>query len=169
MMHGAIYDTVNSIAPSTHRPYLISVPALPGASIRAAVAHAAHDTLVVAFPSQAAFVTAQRDAEINALPLGPAISSGEAVGKAAARAMIAARVGDGADDTSPYTPGNEPGDWRPTGSGRQAVRHPRRQRVPFAAAGRLPDEDGDAPEQRVHRAVQGGQATRQVGHDVKDR
>ena len=117
MMHGAIYDTVNSIAPSTHRPYLISVPALPGASIRAAVAHAAHDTLVVAFPSQAASVTAQRDAELNALPPGPAISNGEAVGKAAAQAMLAARVGDGADDTSPYTPGTEPGDWRPTGSG----------------------------------------------------
>jgi hypothetical protein len=117
MMHGAIYDAVNSIAPSTHRPYLISVPAAPGASIRAATAHAAHDTLVVAFPSQAAFVTAQRDAEINALPPGPAVSSGEVVGKAAAQAMIAARVGDGADDMSPYTPGNEAGDWRPTGSG----------------------------------------------------
>jgi hypothetical protein len=117
MMHGAIYDAVNSIAPSTHRPYLISVPAAPWASIRAAVAHAAHDTLVVAFPSQVAFITAQRDAQISALPPGPPVSNGEAVGKAAAQAMIAARVGDGSDDTSPYTSGKEAGDWRETGSG----------------------------------------------------
>ena len=38
MMHGAIYDAVNSIVPSTHRPYLVSVSPPPGASVRAAVA-----------------------------------------------------------------------------------------------------------------------------------
>jgi hypothetical protein len=117
MMQGAIYDAVNSIAPSTHRPYLVSVPAPAGASIDAAVAHAAHDTLVAVFPSKAAFLTAQRDAAISAITPPADIPGGKAVGKAAAKAMINARIGDGADDTSPYTPGNEPGDWRPTGSG----------------------------------------------------
>jgi hypothetical protein len=117
MMHGAIYDAVNSIAPSTHHPYLVSVPSAPGASIDAAVAHAAHDTLVVVFPSKAAFIKAQRDAALSAIPQPADIAGGRAVGKAAAQAMINARVGDGADDMSPYKPGNEPGDWRPTGSG----------------------------------------------------
>ena len=117
MMHGAIYDAVNSIRPSTHRPYLVSVPSAPGASVRAAVAHAAHDTLAVAFPSQAAFITQKRDEAIAALPASAGIARGEVVGKAAAAAMIEARTGDGADDMTPYVSGNHPGDWRPTGSG----------------------------------------------------
>jgi len=117
MMHGAIHDAVNSIRPSTHRPYLVSVPASPGTSVRAAIAHAAHDTLVVAFPSQAVFIAGERDAAIAALPASPNVGRGEVVGKATAAAMIEARTGDGADDKSPYTPGNQPGDWRPTTPG----------------------------------------------------
>jgi hypothetical protein len=49
MMPGAIYDAVNSIVP-THEPYLVRVEGSPTASIDAAVAHAAHDTLAAAFP-----------------------------------------------------------------------------------------------------------------------
>jgi hypothetical protein len=116
MMHGAIYDAVNSIRPSTHRPYLVSVPSVPGTSVKAAIAHAAHDTLVVAFPSQAALIEAERDAAIAALPPSVNVTRGEVVGKAAAQAMINARADDGANDDTPYTPGNEPGDWRQTGS-----------------------------------------------------
>lgn len=50
MMHGAIYDAVNSIVP-THEPYLVAVAANPAASLEAAIAHAAHDMLAAAFPS----------------------------------------------------------------------------------------------------------------------
>jgi hypothetical protein len=117
MMHGAIYDAVNSIEPSRHRPYLVSVPSVPGTSVRAAIAHAAHDTLVVAFPSQATLITGERNAEIAAIPPSANVTSGEVVGKAAAQAMINARANDGAGDNTPYVPGTEPGDWRPTGSG----------------------------------------------------
>jgi membrane-associated phospholipid phosphatase len=117
MMHGAIYDAVNSIRPSAHRPYLVSVPSVPGTSVRAAIAHAAHDTLVAAFPSQAAFITAERDARIAKLPPSINVDRGEVVGKAAAQAMIDARADDGANTPLPYTPGNQPGDWRPTNSG----------------------------------------------------
>lgn len=49
MMHGAIYDAVNSIVP-THEPYLGRVAASPTASLDATVVHAAHDTLAAAFP-----------------------------------------------------------------------------------------------------------------------
>lgn len=120
MMHGAIYDAVNSIAPSTHRPYLVSVPATPGASIQAAVAYAASDALAAAFPT---FPAAALDAERDAALVGAAgdVGAGKVVGKAAAKAIIDDRVGDGSDDTSPYTPGMEPGDWRPTGSGPAAT------------------------------------------------
>jgi hypothetical protein len=121
MMHGAIYDAVNSIAPSTHRPYLVSVPSAPGSSIEAAIAHAAHDTLVAAFPTTTVDLAAERDSAIAALAPGSDIDGGKAVGKAAARAMIDARVGDGANDDTPYHPGHDPGDWRPTGSGPAAT------------------------------------------------
>ncbi len=117
MMHGAIYDAVNSIRPSTHRPYLVSVPSVPGTSVRAAIAHAAHDTLVAAFPTQAAFIAEKRDDALAQLPASTEVDRGEVVGKATAQAMIDARANDGANIPMPYTPGNQPGDWRPTNSG----------------------------------------------------
>lgn len=117
MMHGAIYDAVNSIAPSTHHPYLVSVPSAATASIGAAVAHAAHDTLVAAFPTTTLDLDKERQDAIAALPSGSDVDGGRRVGRAAARAMIAARVGDGADDMTPYVNGTQPGDWRPTNSG----------------------------------------------------
>ncbi|MDX6706407.1 MAG: hypothetical protein QOF69_2754 [Solirubrobacteraceae bacterium] len=117
MMHGAIYDAVNSIAPATHAPYAVSVPAAPTASIDAAVAHAAHDTLVAAFPTTTVPLATRLADALAALPAGSDIPGGQAVGTAAAAAMIALRRGDGADDNTPYTNGTQPGDWRPTSSG----------------------------------------------------
>jgi PAP2 superfamily len=117
MVHGATYDAVNSIAPSTHKPYLVSVPAVPTASLDAAIACAAHDTLAAAFPTTTVPLAARLSAAIGALPPGPAVEAGKIVGKAAAKAMLAARYGDGADDDAPYVNGTQPGDWRPTGSG----------------------------------------------------
>ena len=117
MMHASMYDAVSSIAPSTHRPYLASVPAAPTASIEAAVAHAAHDTLAAAFPSTTVPLATRLSAAIAALDPGADVAGGEAVGTATAAAMIAKRRGDGADDNAPYVPGTSAGDWRPTGTG----------------------------------------------------
>jgi hypothetical protein len=115
----AIYDAVNSIIP-THEPYLVKVPASPTASIDAAVAYAAHDTLAVAFSSTTVDLAAELAKALSMLPPGTStteIAAGKTVGRAAARAMITARSGDGADDNTPYATGMQPGDWRPTGSG----------------------------------------------------
>ncbi|HEX8158878.1 MAG TPA: beta-propeller fold lactonase family protein [Solirubrobacteraceae bacterium] len=117
MMHGAIYDAVNSIAPSTHAPYIVSIPAAPTASIDAAVAHAAHDTLAAAFPTTTVPLDTRLADALAALPADADVAGGQAVGKAAAAAMIAMRRGDGADDNAPYVNGTQPGDWRPTSSG----------------------------------------------------
>ncbi|HEV7804961.1 MAG TPA: beta-propeller fold lactonase family protein [Solirubrobacteraceae bacterium] len=117
MVHAAMYDAVNSIAPSTHEPYAVSVPAAPTASIDAAIAHAAHDTLRAAFPTTTVPLATRLSEALAALPAGSDIPGGQAVGTAAAAAMIALRRGDGADDNTPYTNGIEPGDWRPTSSG----------------------------------------------------
>jgi hypothetical protein len=51
IVHAAIFDAVNSIEP-TAKPYLVQKPG-KGASIDAAVATAAHDTLVALYPRQA--------------------------------------------------------------------------------------------------------------------
>jgi len=117
MMHAATYDAVNSIAPSTHKPYAVSVPAVPTASLDAAVAYAAHDILAAVFPATTVPLGARLSAAVNVLPAGPDVEAGKVVGKAAAAAMLVRRRGDGADDNTPYVHGTQPGDWRPTGSG----------------------------------------------------
>ncbi len=135
MMHGAIADAVNSII-STHEPYLVRVPASPMASVEAAIACAAHDTLAAAFPSTSVDLGDRRNQALAMLPPGTstaAIAAGRSVGRAVARAMIEARSGDGADDATPYVPGTSPGDWRPTGSGPAASPNWPRVR-PFAIA-----------------------------------
>lgn len=116
MMHGAIYDAVNSIVP-THEEYLVKVPANPTASIDVAVAYAARDTLAVAFPNTTADLVMELDKALGMLPpdtTATEIAAGKAVGEAAAQAMIADRSGDGADDNTPYPLGGQRGDWRPT-------------------------------------------------------
>lgn len=121
MMHGATYDAVNSIAPSTHRPYAVSVPTAPTASLDAAVAYAAHDILVSVFLATTVPLATRLSDAISALPPGPDVAAGRVVGKQAAKAMLVRRRGDGAHDDAPYVSGTQPGDWRPTGSGPAAT------------------------------------------------
>jgi hypothetical protein len=45
------------------------------------------------------------------------INDGKELGIAAAQAILKNREGDGFNDDTDYTPGHQPGDWRPTGSG----------------------------------------------------
>ncbi|HEX5012738.1 MAG TPA: hypothetical protein VFV72_01175 [Candidatus Limnocylindrales bacterium] len=116
MVHGAIYDAVNAIDKG-HQPYLSGLSAPSTASKAAAVAQAAHDVLVglVASPPQA--VVDRADGLLaNSLALvdnGQAKTDGIAIGHAAAVAMLAARATDGRFDVEPWTPGDEPGAWRP--------------------------------------------------------
>jgi PAP2 superfamily len=119
MMHGAVYDAVNSVL-GTHEPYLIRVPVTGPVALPVAVAHAAHDTLAAAFPRTSVDLLAELEkslAEVGDDHSGAAVAAGRLVGRRAAEAMILARRDDGADDNTPYVAGTEPGDWRPTGSG----------------------------------------------------
>jgi len=119
MVHGAIYDAVNSIV-KTHQPYLISIPAADGASIDAAAAQAAYQVLTRVYPEQTdSFDLSLQDSldRISAADSVQNVESGRVIGTAAAYAMIAHRTNDGAENTDPYTPGTNAGDWRPTGSG----------------------------------------------------
>lgn len=115
MMHAAIYDAVNSIT-TAGQPYVYKTEA-PKASLRHAVAYAAHDALVSAFPGE------NFADELAAALNGAGADSGNGIGlgKAAAAAIIASRSNDGSADNTPYTPGTGPGHWRPTGSGDAAT------------------------------------------------
>lgn len=118
MMHAAVYDAVNSIA-RTHTPYLVDHIADPGCSREAAAAQAARDVMVSVFPAQAATFNAALSTQLGGIPNGPAKTDGIAVGSQMATAMIASRAADGSTFNPPYTPGTNPGDWRPTPPGFQ--------------------------------------------------
>src|SRR5262245_20841497 len=108
----AVYDAVNAIDRS-FEPYHAHVHASRGASLGAAAAQAAHDTLTALFPSQAGTFDSALAADLVGIPPGLAMQ-GVAVGHEVARQILDWRSTDGSGATVPYTPGTNPGDWQPT-------------------------------------------------------
>jgi hypothetical protein len=119
IVHGAIYDAVNSIE-GGYEPYLAGLPPAPSdASQVAAAATAAHHVLVnlVMVPPLAPDVVAWLDARYaeslaDVMP-GSRRDAGVAAGTAAAAAMLDARADDGRYVPFSLTPGTAPGQWRP--------------------------------------------------------
>jgi PAP2 superfamily len=111
----AVHDALNAIRPR-YEPYAFT-GAHRQASTPAAVAAAAHDTLVRLVPKAATSIDAEYDAALAALPDGVAKDAGIATGQAAAAAILARRSADDllAAITKPYTPGPpSPGVYQPT-------------------------------------------------------
>jgi membrane-associated phospholipid phosphatase len=108
----AVYDSVNAIDRS-FAPYFAHVQASHGASLEAAAAQAAHDTLAALFPSQAGTFDAALTADLVGIPPGRA-RQGTEVGHAVAQQILTWRSTDGSSAVVPYTPGTNPGDWQPT-------------------------------------------------------
>jgi hypothetical protein len=107
MVHIAVHDALNGIQRRS-RPYAIDLRRLPGASPEAAVATAAHDVLVAVLdelPPEFAdgiqpavdYVNGQYSGALAAIPKDAARRQGVALGRAAAAAVVASRVDDGAD------------------------------------------------------------------------
>jgi hypothetical protein len=112
-MNTAMYDAINSIA-RTHRPYHVDLTAAPGTSREAAAAQAAHRVLSGLFPgSQAKYDTALANS-LSSVPDGSGKTAGIALGNTVGAAILALRANDGASAVVPYTPGTDPGGWRPT-------------------------------------------------------
>jgi hypothetical protein len=113
----AVYDSVNAID-RTCAPFLVTdVHASAGASIEAAAAQAAHDTLSALYPylKHSLFDPALATDLANIAP-GPA-RQGVAVGKAVAQEVLANRANDGSQidavgQPNTYVYGNLPGQWR---------------------------------------------------------
>ncbi len=111
IVQAAVYDAAVAVDP-IYTPYLFSTPAAPGTSIDAAVAQAAHDTLVALFPHQTAIFNAELASSLQGISPRPALL-GEQLGMTVAAEMLAARANDGSNANPAYTPGNLPGQWRP--------------------------------------------------------
>ncbi len=114
IVHIAIFDAVIAIN-GGFRSYTGIRPAAKDASMNAAIAQAAHDTLIALFPSQAeSFDTALSD-DLKLISDGRAKNNGIDVGQRAA--ILELRKNDGSDHAEPrvgvdFITGDEPGEWR---------------------------------------------------------
>jgi len=116
MTHAAIHDALNAID-RRYKPYALSGRPDRGASPEAAVATAAYGVLVHEIPTQKAILDAEYQAALASIADGEAKTRGVVIGQAAAALILALRSDDGSTAQVPYTPGTEPGDWRPTPPG----------------------------------------------------
>jgi hypothetical protein len=109
----AMHDTLNAIQ-RRYRPYACDAFA-PGASPTAAVATAAHDVLVAAFPPGASAFAAAYAQALDDEPDRVRTRKGVELGRHCAEAILALRANDGSATAQvPYVPGSDPGDYRYT-------------------------------------------------------
>jgi hypothetical protein len=123
IVHGAVYDAVNMID-GGYQPYLSDLPtASASASMAAAVATAAHHTIVglQIVPSLSPAIVTRLDSHLeDSLAAATnadgasSVAAGIAVGDAASAAMLAERASDGRYSSFSFAVGDEPGEWSPT-------------------------------------------------------
>src|SRR5258707_4933918 len=113
IVHATFYDAINA-SDRKHQVYAIDIKAPPGASMEAAAATAAHDTLIKLFPGQQSALDTALAESLSKMPDGPAKRDGITVGKESAEKTVAAHANDGATAKVPYTPGTSPDSWQPT-------------------------------------------------------
>ncbi|MGZ8216177.1 phosphatase PAP2 family protein [Methylomagnum sp.] len=109
----AVFDAVNAIV-GGYQSYTDLEPARPGASFEAAVAQAAHDTLVALYPSQETRFDRWLAEDLRGIPQ-KARARGVELGQEAAAEILALREDDGSQIPDPPAEGFEsdrPGKWR---------------------------------------------------------
>jgi hypothetical protein len=112
----AVFDAVNAIV-GGFDSYTNLPRATNNTSINAAIAKAAHDTLVAMFPSQTETFDDELAEDLNRIPNGNAKTRGIDLGRRAAAAILALRAADGSQHAEPlvnidFIPSNAPGKWR---------------------------------------------------------
>src|SRR5437867_345270 len=116
IVHIAMFDTINA-AEGEYEGYT-GVRAPRGAlSMEAAIAQAAHDTLVALFPSQTATFDAYLSEDLSEVKNKVAKAKGISLGKQAADAILALRANDGSAKPEPlmgveHITSDQPGRWR---------------------------------------------------------
>ena len=116
IVHIAMFDALNAIY-GGYQGYTDIHPAPATASVQAAIAQAAHDTLAALFPSQTPRFDSLLADELGQIPDGDAKAAGISTGQRAAAAILALRQNDGSSRPEPnigvdYFTSNEPGHWR---------------------------------------------------------
>ena len=125
IVHIAMFEAMNAIDRSFDS-YLDMHPVHPGASMDAAMAQAAHDTLVALYPSQAAHCHELLAEDLQTIAEGRPKRDGIALGADAAGAILKRRAKDGSDQDEPfvgvdYIPSDQPGFWRQDPIGRSPL------------------------------------------------
>jgi hypothetical protein len=113
MVHAAMHDAVNSVAPR-YQPYAVQVSPSGEASTEAAAVQAAYGVLIRLLPAQAATLDAARSSSLSGIPDGPVKEEGLAVGEAVAAQIVGLRSTDGSDVDGTYTFGSDPGEYQRT-------------------------------------------------------
>jgi len=115
MLHAAIFDAINAIDRS-HKPYAVRFTDLPRrASQPAAADAAAHDVLVALYPQLASMLDVEFQQSLTLVPDGAGKTEGIRIGQAVARAILAVRNNDGANQPPmPFVFGTAPGDYQST-------------------------------------------------------
>jgi hypothetical protein len=116
IVHIAIFDAVIAIH-GGYRSYTRISPAAKDTSMNAAIAQAAHDTLIALFPSQAENFDMELAEDLKDVPAGRAKNNGIDLGGRAAAAILALRENDGSEHAEPlvgidFITGDDPGQWR---------------------------------------------------------
>lgn len=111
MVHLAMHDAVNATAYRFHRPYAFKKRDVAAHPV-AAAASAAHAVLIRLFPAQQAALSEKLDASLDTVPNGWSEKRGVALGRRVGEKLVLLRQNDGSDQTEPYTPGTEPGDYQ---------------------------------------------------------
>src|SRR5215469_10911121 len=116
IVHIAVFDAVIAIK-GGYRSYTGILPAAKDASMKAAIAQAAHDTLIALFPSQAPNFDTMLAEDLKLVSNAPAKKHGIDVGHRAAAAILALRENDGSEHPEPrvgidFMTGDKPGQWR---------------------------------------------------------
>lgn len=113
----AVFDGLNAIT-GGYPSYAGLAPAPAGSSPDAAIAKAAHDTLVALYPSQAASLDERYTQDLRRIADGRAKDNGVETGRRAAAAILALRASDKVEYEEPivgvdFFVSNAPGKWRP--------------------------------------------------------
>jgi hypothetical protein len=116
IVHIAIFDAVIAIA-GGYRSYTGISPSPKDASVNAAIAQAAHDSLCALFPSQAPNFDTALQADLKLVSNGRAKNNGIDAGRRAAAAILELRENDGSGHAEPrvgvdYSTSDQPGKWR---------------------------------------------------------
>ena len=115
IVHLAIFEAVNAIV-GNHESFTGLERGPRNASIDAAIAQAAHDTLAAMFPSQADAMRGHMEDELKVLPKS-GLGQGLQVGRKAASAVLGLAAKDGSQHADPrvgidFITSTEPGKWR---------------------------------------------------------